>query len=128
MKPAIIVLGHGSRREDANEEIREIAGKLAARDKESLYQVAFFQFGEPSLGEALKLLVESGVNKIIVLPLFLTVGSHIHQGIPEIISRFQKDYPGLNISLARHLGADPLIIRLLEERIKEVTERSCKNK
>ena len=54
----IIVLGHGSRRLEANKEVETIAQMLAQRQKNCLVQAAFAEFAEPNLEKAANILVQ----------------------------------------------------------------------
>lgn len=123
MKKGIIILGHGSRREDANDEIKEIFSKLQVKNPETIYRVAFFEFGKPSLVDAVQVLLqEKQVEKVIIMPLFLTVGNHIYKNIPEQILRLESAYPHVKFAFARHLGPDRRIVEIVEDRIKEAEE------
>ena len=74
----IIVLGHGSRRLEANKEVETIAQMLAQRQKNCLVQAAFAEFAEPNLEKAANILVQQQVKEIIIVPLFLTVKHGFH--------------------------------------------------
>lgn len=123
MKEGIIILGHGSRREDANDEIREITARLQENKPETKYQVAFWQFGKPSLVDAIEgLLKEEQVEKIVIMPMFLTIGYHIHRDIPDKIFGLKTAYPNVKFAIARHLGSDPRIVEIAEDRINDADE------
>ncbi|MFZ7102234.1 MAG: sirohydrochlorin chelatase [Peptococcaceae bacterium] len=122
MKEGIIILGHGSRREDANEEIREITNRLKAKNPAGLYKVAFLEFGKPSLIDAIEGLLENGVEKVVVMPMFLTVGNHMHRDIPGKILRLKTTYPNVKFTFAKHLGPDERIVEIVEDRIKDAAE------
>lgn len=122
MKEGIIVLGHGSRREDANSEVKQITAKLKEKNPQNLYQTAFLEFCKPSLVDAIEEFVESGVGKIIIVPMFLTVGNHMHRDIPGKILRLKTTYPEIKFVFAKHLGPDPKIVEIVEDRIKEAKE------
>lgn len=71
MKESIVLLGHGSPREDANnlEEIGKLLhGMLHAGCTEDCVSVAYLQFARPGIMDAIQGCVEQGAKKII-LPL-----------------------------------------------------------
>ncbi len=119
MKEGTVLLGHGSRREEANEEIRQIAKMIQEADPNGLYKVAFLSFGEPHLAAAAKKLIEAGCKKIIVMPLFLVTGNHIKRDIPSRLLLQKTTYPEVKFVLAEHFGVHPGIINIARERIKE---------
>jgi sirohydrochlorin ferrochelatase len=119
MKEGIIILGHGSRREDANAEIRQFAQLLQEKNPKTDYQVAFLEFAEPSLNNAVaKLLQNSKLEKVIIMPLFLTMGTHIYRNIPDKILKIKADYPKIKFALAPHLGLDYRMMEIVQDRVK----------
>lgn len=122
MGEGIIVLGHGSRRPRANQEIAEITELVKARYGEAQYLTCFLQFGEPDLPEGIKRLTDSGVTKITVVPLLLAMGSHIAVELPEILAEQKRQYPGVKFILAPHLGAEPRIADIVIDRLKQGSE------
>jgi sirohydrochlorin ferrochelatase len=122
MKEGVILLGHGSRREEANEEIRQMAKMVQEADKDGLYEVAFLSFGEPHLAAAAEKLIDKGCEKIIVMPMFLVTGNHIKRDIPSRILLQKTTHPNVKFILAEHFGTHPAIINIVQERIKEASK------
>lgn len=123
MKEGIIILGHGSRREDANLEVRGFTNKLQEKNPDAKYQVAFLEFAQPSLDDAIgQLLKDEQVKKVIIMPLFLTVGNHMHRNIPDRIRKLKNTYPKINFALAPHLGLDYRMMDVVQDRIKDAKE------
>lgn len=118
-KTGIIILGHGSRRAEANQEVLKIADKLKKKHQNLAITAAYAEFAEPNLEKAVELLADSAVEQVIIVPLFLTVGNHLHRDIPERVERLQAAYPQMFFQETNHLGADDLIVQLVEKRIKE---------
>ncbi|OEF97992.1 sirohydrochlorin chelatase [Desulfuribacillus alkaliarsenatis] len=119
MKEGIILLGHGSRREEANQEIHQMAKNIQERNPEGLYEVGFLSFGEPNIGDAAKRLIKKGVEKIIVMPMFLVTGNHIKRDIPSRLMMLKTTHPDVVFVLAKHFGPHPGILDIVEDRIKE---------
>ncbi|MDO7786352.1 sirohydrochlorin chelatase [Desulforamulus aquiferis] len=122
MQEGVIILGHGSRLPEANKEIEQIGQMVGKRFGRALIETCFLQFGEPGLPLAVERLVNKGIKKITVVPLLLVVGSHIAIDVPEILSQQRKLYPEVSFYLAPHLGADPRIVEIVLERIKQGSE------
>jgi len=121
MQEGVILLGHGSRREEANEEIRQIAKLVQEADKDRIYEVAFLSLSHPHLEGVLEILIKAGCEKIIVMPMFLVTGSHINRDIPEKISLQKAAYPNIELVLAKHFGLHSGIIDIIKDRIKEAS-------
>jgi len=118
MKEGILLLGHGSRREEANQVIRDICELVKERYGEGLYEVGYLSFGEPTLAEAVENLIAAGAKKIIVVPVFLVTGNHIKRDIPSRLLLQKTSHPDIQFVLAGHLGADPRIADIIMDRAK----------
>ena len=122
MLEGVIILGHGSRRPEANQEIIDIAEQVKIRSGSALYETCFLQFGQPDLSEGIQRMVASGVEKITVIPLLLAVGNHIQVELPRLLRQQKELYPGLTLLLAPHLGADSRIVEIVMDRMKQGSE------
>lgn len=123
MLEGVIVLGHGSRRPEANQEIREIAELVKGiGGGEVHYAACFLQFGEPNLDQVVAEMHQAGIQKITVVPLLLTVGSHIQEDLPALLSEQKKRYPNITFVLSPHLGTDRRIAEIVLDRIKQGCE------
>lgn len=126
MKEGVVLLGHGSRKEEANEEIRELGRMLEEKFDNFSCQVAFLSFGDPELSKAVEKLVGDGVEQITIMPVFLTAGNHIKKDIPAKVLQEKEKYPGINFITADHLGAHHVLTGLIYEKIKEAGGLSWK--
>ena len=63
MKKGVLVLGHGSRRQDANEELSKLVGMVQAGLRVRTAH-AYFQFAKPSLPDAVDSFVSEGIEEI----------------------------------------------------------------
>ncbi|MBI3754302.1 MAG: precorrin-8X methylmutase [Deltaproteobacteria bacterium] len=116
---AVLILGHGSPVSKANETLREIARGVKAKGGYDIVQPAFLQFESPNFAEAVDILAEQGVQKIIVHPYFLYMGSHVTKDLPFEIATAKKKYPHLEIILAPHLGYHEKLVDVAVERIED---------
>lgn len=118
MKTEIILLGHGSRRSEANQGLITVADKVSRLLGEEITP-AFMGHQPPNLPEAVLQKIEGGAKKILVMPLFLFPGIHVTVDIHEEIREIQEKYPEVEIRFAKELGADDTIANLATLRIKE---------
>ncbi len=121
------MLSHGSRNLEAQAMLEQVLFFLQAKKPEALIRGAFLEFNQPNLSQALQAMAEQGVQKILVLPLFLLLGKHVLEHIPAIVSQTQKLYPGLEIKLAEPLGTDARIAEILWDRWQELEIGGGKN-
>ena len=81
----LLIVAHGSRREQSNNEVRVLAEKVAA-DFPLLSDhvlVAFLEFASRSISAAVDICFARGVKELIVFPYFLSTGNHVVKDIPR---------------------------------------------
>jgi precorrin-8X/cobalt-precorrin-8 methylmutase len=120
MKECILLLGHGSPKKDANN--LECVGKmlhgmLHAGCSEDCVKVAYLQFVEPGIPEAIRECVEQGAKKIILHPFFLSAGMHVTKDIPGMIEEARGRYPGVQFIYTEPLGVHEKLAHIVMERI-----------
>ncbi len=121
MSKGIIILGHGSKASEALETLKRIAEMVKVALGDGSVEIASLQFNKPDLPEAIDTLAGKGIKKIVIIPLFLYNGIHMQEDIPAVIAEMTAKYPGLEVVLAKNLGADNRIVDVLMDRIKEVS-------
>ena len=111
---SLLLVAHGSRREQSNEEVRLLAEKLKVRCGENfpVIHAAFLELADPLIPAGLKKCIDDGASKITVLPYFLNTGRHVAEDIPEIVEGF-KQSADVEINIATHLGASEMMLDLL---------------
>jgi len=119
MKQAVILLGHGSIREQANAEVREMWRMLAEQLPDLQISGSFVEVAEPTLEQEVGRLAAQGVERIVIVPMFLTRGNHLSNGIPRILEKLRQQYGQTRIELTRHLGVDPLLAEIIKNRLRE---------
>lgn len=120
METGVIVLAHGSKRQETKETFQKILDMLKAKGDFAIVEEAYLQFCKPDLEDAISKLVNQGIFHIVVVPYFLFKGLHNTEDIPAELAEMRKIYPQLEISFGEPLGADPRLADILVERIKEV--------
>lgn len=115
---ATVVVGHGSRRERSNEQVRELAVGLEERLCVPV-DIAFLELAEPSIGETIAGLAPT-VSEITLVPLSLFAASHVKNDIPLAVQRARSRHPSLTLHTGAHLGIHPALIDLLDDRAAAV--------
>lgn len=120
MKTGIILLSHGSRLPDAQATLNDLVEKVRARGKFDYVTGASLQFNRPDLPEAVAETVSTGMDRVIVVPLFLYMGMHMKKDIPEVMEEESKKYPHVKFDMTGNIGADKKFAEILLDRIGEV--------
>ena len=114
----LIVFAHGSRVESANQAVRDIAGKMAASRGEAV-EAAFLELGQPDLAGAAARLVARGVSHIIVIPYFLTLGTHMQRDLPRLAQDAARQNGGIEMQVTSPLDGHPGLLEALLDRASE---------
>jgi sirohydrochlorin ferrochelatase len=113
-----IVFAHGSRIESANQAVRDIAAQLAASRSE-MVEAAFLELGQPDLAGAAARLVADGATQIIVIPYFLTLGTHMQRDLPRLAQEAVRQNGGVEIQVTSPLDGHPALLEALLDRANE---------
>ena len=113
----ILLVGHGSREESGNEEIREFVAQWRARQPGWRIEVCFIEFAPPSLHDGL-IAAAQGARRVLVLPLILNAAGHVKMEIPEAIEHARAHCPGTPFLYGPHLTACDPILAILKRRLR----------
>lgn len=104
---ALLIVAHGSRRKESNEEVRRLANRIKenAGPAFDLVMSAFLEISSPQIDSAVADLVDSGATEIKVFPYFLSAGTHVVCDVPRLIKEEEEAYPGIHFELLPHMGA-----------------------
>lgn len=116
---ALVMLAHGSPYEDANDDVRRVASRLAADGLR--VGVGFMEINRPTIAEAVDRAVARSAGAVVAVPYFMHRGMHVRHDLPDAAARAALEYPGRAILLAGHLGYDARIASIIEERAREAT-------
>jgi len=117
-----IVFGHGSSVESANDAVRSMAAQLARRSGYEAVETAFLEAGRPDLRGAVEILASHGIQQVIVIPYFLTLGMHLQRDLPRLVKELRAGHPGMEIQVTAPLDGHPALIDALVGRAREASE------
>ena len=115
----VLVVGHGSRREEANRDVQEAARRIAGRGGFRVVEAAFLEIAHPDIAEGFARLVERGARHVVVHPYFLSPGRHTRGDIPVEVRAAAEKHPGITYQITEPLAAHRLVIDASVERIRE---------
>jgi sirohydrochlorin ferrochelatase len=118
MSVAVLLIAHGSRRDEANEDARFVAEQIRADGLYCLVQTCFLELAEPDIPAGALRCVDSGAEKILILPYFLSPGRHVREHLREARHRLAKLHPGVQWVLCEPLGRHPLLVEIVRERLE----------
>lgn len=122
---SLLLVAHGSRREQSNAEIAALTESLASRlhNQFSSIQHAFLELAEPAIPEVIDQMVTDGAREIVILPYFLSAGRHVFEDIPNVVEAKQQQHTGVKILVAPYLGEAVDIIEVLARLSRQTDEK-----
>jgi sirohydrochlorin ferrochelatase len=119
MQTGIIIVDHGSRRQESNAMLEELARLFAERFRAryGIVEAAHMEIAEPSIATAYARCVERGARRVVVCPFFLGPGKHWTGDIPRLTAEAAQKFPDTTYHVTPYMGIDDLILDLLDKRI-----------
>ena len=128
---ALVVVSHGSKRKESNQEFEDFIGKLRQINSESKKSEEFgsislfndqvdltdlsgsyaeirgacLEFASPQLETVVEDLLKQGYRKSSIMPLFVFAGYHVRQDIPERMADLKKSSAELEYKILEHPAA-----------------------
>ncbi len=114
---ALLLIAHGSREAEANEDLYHVADALRQRG----YSVAesFLELAEPDIETAARSCVARGAGRVVLVPYFLSAGIHVRRDLTAARDRLAERYPQVEFRLAEPLGRHPLLTEVVAQRVAE---------
>jgi len=113
----VILVDHGSRRDESNRLLLEVVRKFADATGLSIVEPAHMELAEPSIATAFGRCVERGAKTIVVFPYFLLPGRHWHDDIPRLSAEAAGSHPGVRFLVTAPFGLHPLMSEMIGQRI-----------
>ena len=123
---SLLIVAHGSRRETSNQEVVDLASRVARQPAHDFNHVsaAFLEIAEPSIPEGLEHCIRQGAGEVVVFPYFLAAGRHVVDDIPNEIAKVASKYPNVTFHITGHLGMSTDIPQLILDSIDNNREES----
>jgi len=112
---ALVMIAHGSRREDANAEFIALVKnvKATAATKYDFVEHCFLEISSPSLPEAVDQVIRNGATEMYIFPYFLNSGNHVLRDIPAMVDQLMKEHPHHTFTILPYFGTFEGIAELI---------------
>ncbi len=119
-KKALIIVDHGSKFNEANQMLAEIAELIKEKDTPEFEIISYchMELAEPTIEQAFEDCISRGATDIVVHPYFLAPGRHSTKDIPQMVQKAAKNYPAVSYIVTNPLGIHEKIIEVILERSK----------
>ena len=116
---AVLLIAHGSRRPEANADLVKLAEMIRERGAYNLVEIAYLELAEPTIPQAAARCVEQGAKCVLMLPYFLSAGSHVVLDLERFRQVAADRFPMVRFQLCPPLGLHPLMVELVMTRLAE---------
>ena len=124
-KVAVLLIDHGSRRQESNQLLHQVAELFRRESNYSIVEPAHMELAEPSISTAFDRAVDKGASFIVAFPYFLSPGRHWKNDVPRLVAKAaEKHDEGIRFLVAAPLGLHRLMCTIIEERINDCV-RQC---
>ena len=117
---AILLIAHGSRLAPANDDLHQLAARLALRGRYPIVEPCFLELAEPDIPTGGGRCVARGASRVLMVPYFLAAGVHLLRDLTAARDELRRRYPMVEFRLAPALGPHRLLDELVAERIRQV--------
>ncbi|WP_299513323.1 CbiX/SirB N-terminal domain-containing protein [uncultured Limnohabitans sp.] len=111
----VILFAHGSRDPLWRLPIDAVAQRMRAQHPGLPVAVAFLELTEPDLPHTVEALMKQGVAHVRIVPMFLGVGRHAREDLPELVQGLTEAYPQMSFELLPAIGEHPAMTALMAE-------------
>lgn len=116
---AVLLIAHGSRREEANRDLLALADRLRADGEHAIVEASFLELAGPDIATGAARCVASGAQRVLMVPYFLSAGAHVEEDLQRAREELAARFPQVAFRLAKALGPHPLLDELVRERARE---------
>ena len=117
MSTAVLLIAHGSRRQEANDDLARLAEMIRSKGLYPIVEIAYLDIAEPTIGSAAAACVASGARRVKMLPYFLSAGAHVVDDLERHRCDLSAQYPQTVFELCPPLGLHPLMIDIVLDRL-----------
>jgi len=115
-KQALLIVDHGSKRNEANEMLKDVVAAVKVLVPDMPVHFAHMELCEPTIAMGFAKCVQDGATEVIVHPYMLSPGRHATSDIPAMSAEAAAQHPGVTFRVTKCLGVDRKIAELVLDR------------
>ena len=112
---ALVLFAHGSRDPLWHRPIQAVAQAIKRQSPGARVACAYLELSQPDLPQVISELAAESIKHITVVPMFLGVGRHAREDLPQLLAQLRTQYPDLVFQLMPAVGENPEVVEMLAE-------------
>nr|WP_315465233.1 CbiX/SirB N-terminal domain-containing protein [uncultured Rhodoferax sp.] len=112
-RKAIVLFAHGSRDPLWHKPMEAVAERIRAQSADVEVACAYLELSQPDLPDTVARLVAQAVSHITIVPMFLGVGRHAREDLPELVVQLKVRHPAVTFHLQAAVGEDARLLEML---------------
>jgi len=93
--------------------MQAVAERVRQIDSHTQVRCAYLELTEPDLPTCVAELVQTGVGAVSIVPMFLGVGRHAREDLPQLLTELREQHPLVEFHLQPAVGENQRVIDLL---------------
>lgn len=114
----IVIVDHGSRREESNRRHETFVAAWRIERGYPIVEAAHMELAAPSIGVAFDACVVAGASTVVIAPYFLWPGNHWDRDIPALAAEASTRHPDVRYLVTAPLGPHSLFMDIVEDRVR----------
>jgi sirohydrochlorin ferrochelatase len=115
----ILLIAHGSRRAEANEDLVVLRQMVQSAYPDAIVRHAYLELTHPTIPKGAHECVAQGVKRVVLLPYFLSLGTHVVDDLQQYCREFSAQFPDVQFDVAAPLGLHPLMLQIVTSRLND---------
>ena len=111
----VILFAHGSRDPLWRLPIDAVAHQMSQRWPAMTVACAFLELTQPDLATTVEQMMMQGKTHLRIVPMFLGVGRHAREDLPQLVKELAEAYPQVQFELVPSIGEHPAMTQLMAE-------------
>ena len=115
----LVLLAHGSKDPRWRIPFERIVDAVQGQSETTKVRLAYMEFVEPTLTDVARDCIGQQILRLRILPLFLSIGAHLANDVPEAVNRAKAQFPQLQVDVLPSVGEDPRLAGLIKQIVME---------
>ena len=111
----VILFAHGSRDPLWRLPIDAVAQQMQTRWPDLAVECAFLELTTPDLATTVERMMTQGLTHLRIVPMFLGVGRHAREDLPQLVAELSEGYPQMLFDLLPAIGEHPAMTALMAD-------------